>query len=157
MINKTITWFILGSTYFIIETLWRGSTSLWMLLIGGICGLAVGAVNQVKGIYSKPIWLQSLLAAVIILAVEFTSGYILNIKLGLYLWDYTTQPLNIMGQICPVYGVLWFLLAPFAIWLEDTLQWVIWQYRRALHKPYTPSQIPLYSLGSIYSDLLTFK
>ncbi|MFQ9801704.1 MAG: putative ABC transporter permease [Clostridia bacterium] len=42
---------------------------------------------------------------------------------SLQIWDYTGQPGNIMGQICLPYGVLWFAIMPFTIWLEDRLRW----------------------------------
>ena len=36
-------------------------------------------------------------------------------KLGLDVWDYSGLPGNVLGQICPAFGLLWFLLMPFAI------------------------------------------
>ena len=46
------------------------------------------------------IWKQMLICSIIITAVEFTSGLILNVWLGLGIWDYSNMPFNILGQIC---------------------------------------------------------
>ena len=42
---------------------------------------------------------QSVIGAVIVLAVEFISGCVLNLWLGLGVWDYSNQPGNVLGQI----------------------------------------------------------
>lgn len=55
-------------------------------------------------------WQQCLIGTLITLVIEFVSGYILNIKLGLDIWDYSSIPFNLMGQICLPYGILWFFL-----------------------------------------------
>jgi hypothetical protein len=74
--------------------------------------------------------MQSFLGALITLAVEFVSGLILNVWLGLNVWDYSHEPFNIMGQICPQYKVLWFLLMPLAIWVGDMIRWGLYRDRR---------------------------
>jgi len=140
-----ILWLCIGMIYLTIEGLWRGWTNITMLPIGGFCGIAVGAVNQSKTFYKCKIVWQSFIGAVIVLAVEFISGCILNIWLGLDIWDYTGKFGNIMGQICLPYAALWFLLMPFAIWTEDYLRWVFWKEAN----PYT--------VLSIYKELFTFK
>ena len=71
---------------------------------------------------------QAVIGALIVLAVEFVSGCILNLWLGLGVWDYSNQPGNVLGQICPAFGLLWFFIMPFAIWAEDTTRWTIWNY-----------------------------
>ena len=140
-----ILWLCLGMVYLTIEGLWRGWTNIVMLPIGGFCGIAVGAVNQSPKFYKcKMVW-QSLIGTVIVLVVEFVSGCILNLWLGLGIWDYTGEFGNILGQICLPYAGLWFLLMPFAIWLEDHLRWVFW--KEGEH----------YTLLSIYKELFTFK
>ncbi|MCL2772201.1 MAG: putative ABC transporter permease [Oscillospiraceae bacterium] len=140
-----ILWFFMGMIYLTIEGIWRGWTNIVMLPIGGLCGIAIGEINQMPLFYkSKMVW-QSLIGAVIVLAVEFVSGCILNIWLGLGIWDYTGKFGNIYGQICIQYAILWFLLMPFAIWVEDYLRWLFWREG----KPY--------NLLSIYKELFTLK
>ncbi len=48
--------------------------------------------------------------AVIITAYEFFVGIIVNLRLGWNVWDYSSVPGNILGQICPTFTLLWFLL-----------------------------------------------
>ena len=92
------------------------------------------------------------------LAVEFLSGCVLNLWLCLDVWDYSGLPGNVLGQICPAYGLLWFLLMPFAIWAEDTARWTIWNYECLVYgwTESPPEQAP-YSLKSIYRDFITGK
>jgi uncharacterized membrane protein len=140
-----ILWLCLGMIYLTIEGLWRGWTNIVMLPIGGFCGIAIGAVNQSPRFYKcKMLW-QCLIGALIVLLVEFISGCVLNLWLGLGIWDYTGMPGNILGQICVQYGILWFLLIPFAVWIEDYIRHVFWQENTH------------YTLRSIYKELFTFK
>ena len=140
-----ILWFCMGMVYLTIEGFWRGWTHIIMLPIGGFCGIAVGAINQMPRFYNTKIVWQSLIGALIVLIVELFSGLIVNVWWGWGIWDYTGKFGNIAGQICIQYGILWFLLMPLAIWLEDYLRWLFWQEGHN------------YSLLSIYKELFTFK
>ena len=145
LIRIFILWFCLGMIYLTIEGFWRGWTHIVMLPIGGFCGIAIGAINQHPWFYkSKVVW-QALIGTVIVLVVELLSGLVVNVWLGMGIWDYTGQFGNIAGQICVQYGILWFFLIPFAIWMEDYLRWVFWQEGEP------------YSVLSIYKELFTFK
>jgi len=158
-----LVWFILGMIYLSIEILWRGITHPVMLIVGGLCGLLVGSVNQIPKFYNSKIIIQSLIGAIIVLFVELIAGIILNIHLNLGIWDYSNLPFNILGQICIHYGLLWMLLMPFAIWIEDTLQWCIYWYFCYIYEdrknkiiPIEPT-IELYSLKDIYLDFVQLK
>lgn len=155
-LTKTLAlWFALGAVYLVIEGVWRGGASLFtqengfthivMLPIGGLCGVLVGAINQIPRFYRLPVAVQSLIGAVIALAVEFVSGCAVNLWLGWGVWDYSGRWGNVMGQVCVQYGLLWLLLMPFAIWLEDYLRWMFWREG----KPY--------GLGTIYFEFITGK
>lgn len=149
-------WAALGVAYVAVETLWRGYSHPSMLVVGGLCGLLVGAINQCPRFYRAPVILQSAIGAVMVLAVEFAAGCVLNLWLGLGVWDYSGQPGNILGQVCPVYGLLWLLLMPLAIWAEDTGRWLIWHYEIAVHgRQLPPPEQRVYTLGSIYLDFFT--
>lgn len=151
-----IMWTVLGAAYVALETLWRGHSHPSMFVVGGLCGVLVGAINQHPRFYNMKIFFQSLFGAGIVLSVEFVSGLVLNVWLGLGVWDYTGQIGNVMGQICLPYGVLWLLLMPFAIWLEDTARWLFWSWAELLGRGGgTPPPIPPYTAGSIYRDFFT--
>ena len=150
-----ILWAALGVMYVAMETVFRGYSHPSMLIVGGLCGVLVGAINQHPRFYNAPVVLQSAVGAVIVLVVEFLAGCVLNLWLGLDVWDYTGQPGNILGQVCPLFGLLWFLIMPLAIWAEDTARWFIWLYesviyKRELDKP----ALPMYSLASVYLDFI---
>lgn len=126
--------FVMGAAYLVLEGIWRGWTNIAMLPIGGLCGLLIGLLNEYPKFYKLKIWQQCIIGTAIILSIEFLSGCILNLWLGLHIWDYSTLPFNIMGQICLLYGVLWFLITPFAIWIDDWLRWRL--YNDDTHYPF---------------------
>ena len=75
--------------------------------------------------------------------------------LGLGVWDYSNQPGNVLGQICPAFGLLWFFIMPLAIWAEDTTRYLIWAYDCAVyHSQEAPPTIAPYSLKSVYGDFI---
>ena len=148
-------WAALGAVYVALEILFRGRSHPAMLIVGGLCGVLVGAINQRPGFYRAPVFVQAMIGALVVLAVEFVSGCILNLWLGLGIWDYSNLPGNVLGQICPVFGLLWFLIMPLAIWAEDTARWLIWAYERAVYgKAGEPPGIAPYSLKSVYMDFI---
>ena len=124
-------WFIIGMVYFVIEGVWRipkgGYANISMLAVGGLCGLLVGSINQIPRFYNMSVWKQSVIGTFIVLAVEYISGHILNIKPGLAIWDYSNMYFNINGQICFEFAVLWFFLMAAAIWREDFIMWELWK------------------------------
>ena len=109
-----------GVAYYFIEILARGFSHWTMFLVGGICFILVGIINEITP--KMPIIKQMLLSALIITAVEFVSGCILNIWLELGIWDYANEFGNILGQICPKHTLYWFLLSTVAIFLDDFIR-----------------------------------
>lgn len=112
--------FVMGFIYTNIELLFRGYTHPSMLIVGGLCGAFIGLINEKN--HNIKMWKQCALGAIIILLLEFVSGYIINIKLGLGVWDYSGLKFNILGQISLLFGVLWFFLCIPIICLDDYLR-----------------------------------
>lgn len=98
--------------YGLIEILWRGRTHWSMLSAGGLCFVLLGKLESVlEG--SRRI-VKCIAGSALITAVEFIYGVIFNKLLNLSVWDYSNIPFNFLGQICPLYSVLWaFLCLPF--------------------------------------------
>ena len=97
---KMIVLLVIGGTiYFCIEMLWRGHSHWTMALVGGICFIAIGAINEYIP-WKMSMVQQSLIGACLVTSIEFIAGLILNVWLGLAIWDYSNLPFNIMGQIC---------------------------------------------------------
>lgn len=94
-----------GLVYNLIEILWRGRTHWSMFLVGGCCFRIIGKIFTVC---SRVHWLwRATLCGAAITAVEFISGCIVNLQLGLGVWDYTNMPMNICGQVCLLYSGFW--------------------------------------------------
>ncbi|WP_368488892.1 hypothetical protein [Clostridium sp. BJN0013] len=115
--------FIMGSIYMILEGLWRGWTHISMLIVGGIAAFFIGKLNESNAFSNRKMWKQCLIGTLIILVLEFAAGIILNIWLQLEIWDYSNIWGNILGQICIFYAIIWFLLVPFNIYVDDYLRY----------------------------------
>lgn len=113
-----------GMGYFCLELIWRGWSHPAMALVGGLCFIGVGQINEWLD-WNMPLVWQALLGAAVITAIEFVSGCILNLWLGLNIWDYSHMAGNILGQVCPLYMALWYLLAFPVIVADDYMRWRI--------------------------------
>lgn len=111
---------IFGISYFTLEILYRGYSNWTMIFLGGIVSVLIGLINEITP--NMRMWKQMLLGTILVTLFEFILGYILNIKLGLGIWDYSNIPFNIMGQICLPFSFLWFVLSYFVIILDDILK-----------------------------------
>ncbi|MCD7847218.1 MAG: putative ABC transporter permease [Oscillospiraceae bacterium] len=109
-----------GLTYGVLEIIWRGYTHISMFVVGGLCLMIIGSMDE-GGEAPCLLW-QACLGSMTITVMEFTSGVIVNLVMGLDVWDYSSLPLNIMGQICLPYSVLWLALSIPAIYYEDILR-----------------------------------
>ncbi|MCD8056351.1 MAG: putative ABC transporter permease [Clostridiales bacterium] len=109
-----------GVVYGAVETLWRGYTHPSMILVGGICFLLIYIFREKNP--ERRVVLCAAVGAVIITTVEFISGCILNLWLGLSVWSYRSMTPNLLGQICPHYMALWFLLSFPATYLCDVIR-----------------------------------
>ena len=109
-----------GTAYYYIEILARGFSHWTMFIVGGICFILIGIINEITPKMS--LLKQMLLSAVIITVVEFIAGCILNIWLEMNIWDYTDEIGNIFGQICPKHMCYWFLLSSVGIVLDDYIR-----------------------------------
>ena len=111
-----------GLIYANLEKLFRGYTHWTMCIVGGICFVLCGLLNEVIP-WEMPIWGQMLICSGVITAVEFAAGCILNLWLGLDIWDYSGMPLNILGQICVPFMILWYFLSFVGIVLDDYMRY----------------------------------
>jgi len=129
-----ILFFIGGVVYFGIELLWRSFTghlpAHWsMALLGGLMFLLIGAINEWLP-WNMPLLLQGFMGAAVITAAELVFGIYLNLWLELAVWDYSNLPLNLWGQICLPYSILWIGLSVFGVILDDRLRYRLWRESR---------------------------
>lgn len=94
--------------YSTIELLWRGHTHWTMALTGSIGFLCLYTL----GIYmnKRKLFIRCFAGCMLLTGVEFTAGCIVNLWFHMQVWDYSSMPGNLLGQICPQYSLLWFLL-----------------------------------------------
>lgn len=107
-----------GAAYLIIELLFRGRSHGSMFLAGGICFVLIGQLNHVHP--KLPVPLRALVGAGIVTMVEFAAGLLVNREYAV--WDYRDQPMNLMGQICPLFSALWIPLSLLAIYLYSLME-----------------------------------
>ena len=91
------------------EILFRGYTHWTMVLTGGACILTFYLLSD--WMMSMPLVAAALVGAAIITLYEFSVGYIVNVRLGWDVWDYSREKFNVMGQICPMFSHVWFSLS----------------------------------------------
>ncbi|HHU74297.1 MAG TPA: hypothetical protein GXZ28_06715 [Clostridiales bacterium] len=125
--------FIGGFLYGLIEIISRGYSHISMFLAGGICFILIGLINEVVS-WKMSLISQMVVSAGIITIVELVFGLIVNVWLGLNVWDYSSKPYNFMGQICLLYTGYWFLLSPLAIILDDYLRYFLLKEEKPRYK-----------------------
>lgn len=97
-----------GCAYGLMEILYRGHTHWTMLVTGGACVLTLFYLRE--WLLAQPLVLGALAGAVIITVYELSVGVLVNLKLGWQVWDYSAQPGNVLGQICPAFTAIWFVV-----------------------------------------------
>lgn len=112
-----------GLVYVCLELIFRGRSNWTMILLGGLCFVYIGGINNWFD-NNMSLIKQMSISAVIITVLEYICGYIVNIKLGWNVWDYSDMPFNIQGQICLPFTILWFFLSALAIILDDYLRYL---------------------------------
>ncbi|MBO3280965.1 putative ABC transporter permease [Intestinimonas butyriciproducens] len=123
-------WTWTGTTYFFVEVVFktlrgRPETISWTMLALAIL-LAIPLERCGAELpWSCPLWLQALICGSMISAAELAVGLILNVWLGLGIWDYSSLPGNLWGQICPQFWALWCLLSLPMIVILDWLRYAV--------------------------------
>ncbi len=114
--------YIGGMLYVTLEHLWRGWSHPSMFLLGGLCFLLLGALNEHPATAGVPLLWQSILGAGIVTVLELVTGLIVNVALDLNVWDYSALPFNFMGQICLYFFLLWIPVSTLAILADDAVR-----------------------------------
>ena len=108
-----------GLTYMGIEILWRGHTHWSMGVLGGVCFVLIGLLDEWQD--HPPLWLQMLEGTMIVTALELLVGLVVNRWLGWNVWDYSDMPGNLWGQVCPQFAAAWLVLSWAAVKLENLM------------------------------------
>jgi uncharacterized membrane protein len=131
---KHIVLFLIGgSLYYLIEILFRGHSHSSMFILGGVCFVIVGNLNEVYS-WEMSLISQMFISSIVITLLELLTGIIINIWLGLGVWDYSNQPYNFLGQICLLFTNLWFFLSLVAIILDDYIRYWFFKEKKPRYK-----------------------
>ena len=115
VIKKLTIFFLGGAAYIGLELLWRGRSHISMFLAGGLCLLLIGHQGELSPKPSLPA--RVLAGAGIITMVELGTGLLVNRQWQV--WDYRDQWGNFLGQICPLFCLIWIPVAMAAVGLYE--------------------------------------
>lgn len=113
-----------GLIYISLELIYKGSTNYIMFCCGGISLICIGAINEVIP-WNMPIQYQCLIGCIFITLLELITGLMFN--RDFLIWDYRNMPLNFMGQICPAFSLLWYVLSGVAIVIDDYIRYLVFK------------------------------
>lgn len=115
-----------GGIYAVIEIMWRGYTHWSMFLLGGLCFVIMGLLNEHFFPWRLSFPVQVFISTATVTAFEFITGCIVNLWLGWHVWDYSGLPFNLLGQICLYYTLCWIPLSVIGIILDDWLRYLFY-------------------------------
>ncbi len=131
--KEVILYLIGGAVYVLLEVLWRQRSHWTMFLLGGICFILLGLLNEVLP-WTVPLWQQTLFGTLLITVLEFFTGVLVNRCFSWHVWDYSHLPGNVLGQICPQFTVLWIPISVAGILLDDWLRYLLFQEEKPHYK-----------------------
>lgn len=123
-------WVWTGGLYFMIEVAWKTfqdkpATISWTMFVLAIL-LAIPLERFGAELpWYMPLFIQAMICATAITVMEFITGYILNIRMGLGIWDYSHLPGNILGQICLPFCIVWFIASALGIVMLDWMRYAV--------------------------------
>lgn len=79
-------------------------------------GFAMAFLILIKS-YNPSIPFMTLMCFLIPTSIEYVSGYMLNKFFLARYWDYSSYALNINGYICPIFSIVWTVLAMLTIYM----------------------------------------
>ncbi len=100
--------------YSLVEILNRGYTHWTMSLTGGFILSVLYGINSRR---SMDLLKSCFIGSLVITAVEFAVGVFDNLIMHWNVWDYSSMPLNLLGQICLPFSCCWFLICIPAYYL----------------------------------------
>lgn len=122
-----------GLAYGAVEIAARGHTHWTMIVLGGICFILIGLINEYMP-WGMPLTHQMLIGCIIITTLEFATGCVVNLWLGWNVWDYSAEQWNLCGQICLKYSVYWFFISAVAIIIDDFIRWAVFEEEEPHYK-----------------------
>lgn len=131
--ESLVLWSIGGTIYYTLEMVFRGFSHWSMWMLGGLCMTFFG-MQGVWVNWRDPLWRQVIRCTLFVGCGEFTTGIIVNKWLHLKVWDYSDQPLQLFGQICAPFLILFSGLCLLGILFSGYfLHWVYRETKPSFH------------------------
>lgn len=121
IIEYTIVFCTGSIMYCLIEIIFRERTHWTMFLTGGLVFCALYFLNL--ALKTRSLVLRGLIGCLIITIAEFFVGVVANLIFHLNVWDYSSLPGNILGQVCPRFSLCWFFLSVAAVYVTIFYHW----------------------------------
>ena len=115
--KQSVLFYLGGCAYMVLELLWRGRSHGSMFVAGGTCFLLIGQLSHVRP--RLPLLPRAVVGAGIVTMVELAIGLLVNRDFAV--WDYRDRMGNFLGQICPMFTLLWIPVSLLALALHDLL------------------------------------
>lgn len=119
-----------GAVYYMLEVIYKTATGNperihWsMLVVAVILSMVIERCGS-ECPWEMTLPIQALICTVAITATELVAGLVLNVWLGLGVWDYSHLPANFLGQICLWFSALWYVLSLIFIPVFDVLKYLV--------------------------------
>lgn len=119
-----------GTVYFLLEVIYKTATgnpdgiSWTMLLLAILLSVPLERFGTELP-WEMPLILQAAVCTVAITVTELLAGLILNVWMGLGIWDYSHLPFNLWGQICLQFALIWWGLCLVFIPVFDWLRYAV--------------------------------
>lgn len=128
-----VLWTLGGTLYYTIELVFRGFSHWSMFILGGFCFLFF-ALQGIWIRWADPLWRQVLRCTLFVASGEFITGMIVNKWFHWNVWDYSDQPLQLFGQICVPFLILFSGLCAIGIFLSAyLLHWFYGEEKPQFH------------------------
>ena len=127
---SVLLWFFGGTMYFFLEVAWKTvgghpeRISWTMLALAIVLSIPLERFGAELA-WEMPLPVQALICTAAITAAELAAGLVINVWLGLDVWDYSDLWGNLWGQISLQYSLLWYFLSLAIIPASDRLRWCI--------------------------------
>lgn len=122
-----------GSFYVTLEVIYRQYSHISMLMLAGLVFIIIDLLNEIWG-WETSLILQILLGTAIATISEFITGCVVNLWLGLNVWDYSNLPFNLYGQVCLQFTLIWMPIILLAIVLGDVIRWRFFDEEKPRYK-----------------------
>lgn len=113
-------WALGGALYYTFEILFRGFSHWSMYVLGGIC-FVFFYIQGKSTKWQEPLWRQILRCTIFVTASEFMTGILINKWLHYAVWDYSEMPMQLFGQICLPFIIIFSGLSTLGVLLSGYL------------------------------------